>query len=163
MAFAFIALGIAPSLAVQAATVSPQPSNAYVQSRVSQIEANVIGFQPHVAVYKAESRYETDLKWVMKVNKISRAEAIVRKDRAHFSQSGLIGTSPVSPLERFVFNPATGAWQTTTLNSFYAGWNPLIGAHVTTEVKRAEVRADNYWYCPTGKQFVYTVAGSVCQ
>lgn len=159
---AIVVMGTTASLPVLAATPVMEPSAASIQSRVAQIQANVTSFQTQVAAYKSETRYESDLQWVMKANGITRAEAILRKDRAHFSQSGLLGKSPLSPFERFVFNPATGAWGTIGASAFYAGWNQLTGTHVLTTVKRAEVRADNFWYCPTGQTYVYTDTVSTC-
>lgn len=149
-------LPLTAPLMAQAASVEDQA----IQTRINAMLKAVANGNPEV--YLAADRYNTDLEFVMKVNGITREQAIARMARALIAQNGYSPKPDIAQGYGAAYDPAPHAYRQAASRMYYAGVNLETNQPVFLPEQRTEM-GDNFWYCNPGLKYVYTAEESKCQ
>lgn len=151
------------AMPASAATVV-DPMEAQIAKRVAEMQFAASNSTGRWQVYTSEQRNAERVADVAKMNNVSLEKAAKIVYRGWHSQNAMLGRSPIWPIAGLAFRPLVGGWVNAySITQAYAGYDPLTGVHVTTAAQRDEVRDDNFWYCPVGQTYTYSIASSECK
>lgn len=161
-AIAVLSFSVANS--VFAANPAVTLSEAQIASKIAEMQKQAelsakTEYHAPVAVNTLGMRTEAQIEDVMKMNGISREDAIKRIDRSNFSQSGKMA-KPIIKIFA-AYDPSENAFRQPLQRNFYAGFDLVSEHEIFTFDKKLEV-GDNYWYCGEGIVLVYSPNGSTC-
>lgn len=151
----FVVLTLGVNYVVAGSNPAITMSQAEIEARVAEMLEQAATRQ-NMAVNVYSLKYEAQIQEVMKLNGISREEAIKRIERSTaVVPKPLIGVFAS-------YNPAENAFQQPLPKNFYAGFDKERNVEVFTIEKRLEVNP-NYWYCMPGVRLIYSPEVSTCE